>query len=859
MSSLKLKNQIIEWLEAQPYWLQFAGNQILEGCKIDKTLIVPTYIFFKENNGFKEIETETIPIEFNKITLAEAAISSNLSLREIKNIENVNALATGQSIEINENLTIVYGNNGSGKSGYIRLLNNAFNSRGDKNIFANVFSEAPAGGPPKCDFIFQSTDETYEKSYPADKNNYEFSQFAVFDSQSVKVHLDNDNQLNFTPSGFDFFEKILQLFEELKALLNADIAKYKPLNNFKIHFQNENKIKLFIQTLSAKSNDTVLKELADFTETDTSQLEEIRIKIAGLKALNIQEHISVFEKLQRELSDFTQQQQLVLNILTKENLDYYDGLIDSCINLQAVSSAVGIKSLEQYSIDLIGGQSWRNFIDAAKSYVDDIEETRWIEDLYPTEKDHCIFCLQPLSLKENTLINIYWQLLKSQAENELNKTKQITKSAITELKRLISVKFEESNSLYVYLDKLSPELTTKWKELVVASETVKDNIIKNLGNLNKELPLIPFTENTNEFEEVKVHIQREIDALLLKKPDQEIAVLTSQLNYLTDKSLLSKLLPQVIDLIASYKWAFLAESSLSVFSKTNSLTTFQGSLFNKHITSKYKESFNSECGFLKAPMFVEIVQQNSKLKTLRKLSIANKTASQILSEGEQRAISLADFLTEVQLNPNNRGVIFDDPVTSLDHQRRAIIAERLVNLSESKQVIIFTHDISFFVKLTHFAKAMEIPFTQTTIRRIGDSVGIIKPDLPWVAQKIKDRIGYLRNALVRLTKLEKEGNEDDYNMQIKGWYGMLREAWERSIEERLFKGAIERFSCEIHTKPLERIDITPALIAMINDGMTQSSNWVHDQAMGLNPPIPESSKAEKDLALLFEFSEKCKV
>ena len=289
------------------------------------------------------------------------------------------------------------------------------------------------------------------------------------------------------------------------------------------------------------------------------------------------------------------------------------------------------------------------------------------------------------------------------------------------------------------------------------------------------------------------------------------------------------------------------------------MTTFQGSLFNQHITSKYKETFNAECKFLKAPLFVEIVQQNSKLRTFRKLSIANKTASQILSEGEQRAISLADFLTEVQLNPSNIGVIFDDPVTSLDHQRRALIAERLVKLSESKQVIIFTHDISFFTKLTGYAEKNNISVSKTTMRRIGNTIGIIKPDLPWVAQKVKDRIGFLRNALVKLKTLEKEGLEEEYDMQVKGWYGLLREAWERSIEERLFKGAIERFSGEIHTKPLERIEVSEELVAMINEGMTQSSNWVHDQAMGLNPPIPDSSKAEMDLNLLNHFSEKCKV
>jgi hypothetical protein len=40
MSTPILKNQIIDWLKNQPYWLQFSGNQILEGQVIDENFIV---------------------------------------------------------------------------------------------------------------------------------------------------------------------------------------------------------------------------------------------------------------------------------------------------------------------------------------------------------------------------------------------------------------------------------------------------------------------------------------------------------------------------------------------------------------------------------------------------------------------------------------------------------------------------------------------------------------------------------------------------------------------------------------------------------------------------------------------------
>jgi energy-coupling factor transporter ATP-binding protein EcfA2 len=857
MATISLKNQIIEWLKTQNYWLQYAGNEVLEGAEINDTLVDNAYKYFKEDFALSELIALKTPISFNDVAVISGT-AKNLKLLSINNIENVNALVTGQEIAINENLTLIYGNNGAGKSGYIRLLNNAFNSRGDKNILGNVY-DATAVGKPKCNFIFQSDTTPYPKKFPTDINCPEFSQFAVFDVQSVKVHLDGDNQLNFTPSGFEFFDRVLQLFEAVKKKLSGEIQTNKPVNNYLLHFQNENVIKNHISALGAHSNEEELKKLGTFTEEDAKSLEDVRAKIATLKALNIKEQIADFEKLLRELSEFKQRQQAILDCLNEDKIKDYNSLIASFHSLQELSNAEGIKSLEQYDIGLVGSSQWREFIVAAKNYITAIEQSREEDVFYPSDKDHCVFCLQPLTEKENALINTYWLFLKSEAEKELNRTVQKIKEAIKELKGLAPAKFDDTTGLYVYLNSKQPVLTAKWKDIVCNSEKVRLNIIANLESLNNALPVASFINSTSEFDKTVANIKVEIDALFAKKPDQEIATLTLQMLFLMDKSLLSKFLPEILKFIAAHKWAEEAEHAASAAFRTNSITTLQGNLFKQHITNNYATTFGDECKKLKAPTVVEISQHNAKAATYRKLLVAKQTASQVLSEGEQRAISLADFLTEVQLNPNNAGVIFDDPVTSLDHERRAIIAKRLVELSTSKQVVIFTHDIAFFANLTNFAeKTAGLKITTTSIRKFGNKVGIIKPDLPWIAQKITARIGFLRNELVKLKKIEKNGEEDQYNMQVKGWYGLLREAWERSIEERLFKGAIERFSGEIHTKPLERVEVTPELVGMIDEGMTQSSNWVHDQAMGLNPPIPDSAKAESDLNYLETFAEKCK-
>ncbi|MEO8711121.1 MAG: hypothetical protein ABI405_03305, partial [Parafilimonas sp.] len=441
MSQTPLKNQIIAWLRNQESWFQYSGNRLIEGESVSSELVNETYKLFSEDWELIEATEERTEIVFTEIANAAVEEANNLKLLLINNIENVNALEHGQAIEVNKNLTIVYGANGSGKSGYVRLLNNAFIARGDKQILQNVFNE-DATGEPKCNFMFQSGGEPYLKEFPADRTSSEFSQFAVFDTTCVRVHLENDNQLNFTPTGFDFFEKILQLFEALKQRVAVDVRVNRPANTFIPLFVNANPIQEQIINLGVASNEVALTELGTFTEEDAAKLEEVKSKIEKLKALNIPKQIAEFQKLQRELTEFRQRQQAILACLTNEKISYYTQLIESFHHLQALSKEEGIKSLENYNIDLVGSKEWREFIVSAKSYASAIEESRKENLLYPSDKDNCFFCLQPLTEKETSLINSYWQFLKSEAEKELNRTIQKIKEAISELKGLSPEKFD---------------------------------------------------------------------------------------------------------------------------------------------------------------------------------------------------------------------------------------------------------------------------------------------------------------------------------------------------------------------------------------------------------------------------------
>jgi hypothetical protein len=854
MPETPLKNKIITWLKGYEYWFQYAGNRLLEGENVSDDLADKTYQLFKEDYSLKAIEDERAEIVFNEIVADSAAVEGNLQLQLIKEIENVNALATGQSIPINPNLTIIYGGNGTGKSGYVRLLNNAFSSRGDKQILPNVFSDA-AQGEPACKFTFQSTTAPYDLAYPLQKSNREFSQYSVFDTQSIRVLLEQDNKLDFTPIGFDFFEKVLQLYEAVKAKLCTDIEANRPINEFEKFFVNENAIKNVITNLGVNSNEEELKAFGTYTEEDAAKLSELIAKREELKALDIPKRSAELQKILSQLVEFISKQQAIFDCLKPEDVEYYKSLISSFHKFQELAKQEGIKSLEDYDIEGLGSNEWKEFIRASKNYASAIETTR-DEKIYPSDNDNCLFCLQPLSEKENSLINSYWNLLKSEAEGELNRIILAVRELEIKLKGLLPVKFDETTTLFEYVNINDAPFASKWKDIVSSSETARQNIIANSANINLDLPMPHFSVSTNEFDAVIAKLKAVIEDLFQKNPLKELEELEKQIQFLTDKSLLSKLLEQVLAFVAAHKWAAKAESSASAFNP-RSITIKQGELFSTHITDKYTEIFNKECGNFNAPSVVEISQKNTRGSTLRKLQVAGMVANSVLSEGEQRAISLADFLTEVQMNPSNKGVFFDDPVTSQDHHRREKIAERLVGLAVQKQVIVFTHDIAFFIRLKIAAETTATPYGFTTIRNIGGNPGIISPDLPWIAQPVKQRIGTLRDRLVRLNKIEQSGNEDEYLFAAKSWYGLLREGWERAVEERLFKGVVERFSLGVQTQKLKKVAITDELLDDIENGMTESSSWIHDAAAGLNPTPPDTKKAELDLNKLNDFSNKC--
>ena len=81
-------------------------------------------------------------------------------------------------------------------------------------------------------------------------------------------------------------------------------------------------------------------------------------------------------------------------------------------------------------------------------------------------------------------------------------------------------------------------------------------------------------------------------------------------------------------------------------------------------------------------------------------------------------------MAELATTENKSGIVFDDPVSSLDNMHREAVAKRLVAEAATRQVIVFTYDLAFLFELNRAAEDAQ-PKPLVPISSV--SRGLIRP------------------------------------------------------------------------------------------------------------------------------------
>jgi hypothetical protein len=227
-----------------------------------------------------------------------------------------------------------------------------------------------------------------------------------------------------------------------------------------------------------------------------------------------------------------------------------------------------------------------------------------------------------------------------------------------------------------------------------------------------------------------------------------------------------------------------------------------------------------------------------------------KFASEVLSEGEQRALALAAFFTEVAVTDGSGPIVIDDPVSSLDRERGLRVAARIVAEANKRQVIVFTHDLIFFNDLYREADTAGVYTETVALFADGANAGKIDPaGVIWKGLNVDKRLKRIKNDSVAVKKIH-QASPAEYEVGMKNLYGRLRDTYERMVEEIIFCDVVRRGADRIETQKLRFVHVSDALAIQFHDGMTKANTHSHDNPETATVQIPTPTEFDADLAAL---------
>jgi len=254
-----------------------------------------------------------------------------------------------------------------------------------------------------------------------------------------------------------------------------------------------------------------------------------------------------------------------------------------------------------------------------------------------------------------------------------------------------------------------------------------------------------------EAEALSVQIDERIRTLRTSAIDQTRQSMTAEAQELRARKLLATHKQTVLDEIERRK-RYAAYGLCIDDTKTQAITAKSTAVTKTAVSQKLKKSFQDELVSLSfRHVEVELKEVGGADGVFYHKLVLTRAPGvelpKVVSEGEQRCLSIAAFFAELSTADDSSGIVFDDPVSSLDFQWRSGVARRLVEESKTRQVIVFTHDVVFLLALRQYAEDMGIEPLDQHVRHLSTGAGVCAEELPWVALPVKKKIGYLNPSL----------------------------------------------------------------------------------------------------------------
>lgn len=848
-----------DWLSQRHKWLQTAAHRMIESKAVATEAVLEelTRLCIGE-------ASETGTHAFTKVapgSLVHGAVRPTLHIEKLSDVRGVNKIRDNASLNFGtKNLVVVFGTNGSGKTGFSRLLKQVCGSPAREEIYPNVFDKAATSCEARISVAIGGTASDLPwtlKGGPLAP----LRDVHVFDSKTATNYVMLQNEARYEPSRMRFVSALIKTSDEVSTRLSTKknlLLKKLPL--FPHELSQAPNVKWF-SSLHATTGQVAIDSACDYSK----EFDEERIKAEGaLAQKDIVGRLLVIGREQTSLAQIKITLSVLQDGYSDEKLSVLIAARGDALAKRKLASEAAHMFFATAPLEGVGQETWLALWERAREFS---KLHAYPDHAFPNIDDgaHCVLCQQTLDDDAKTRVGHFEAFVIGGLEDA---AKAAEKMCANLLYKLPILPHENDWKLQAGILKLGEKET-----VALFSELGTRYAAALIAKQMKEIPVANWSAIDKAHLDVTEALNTETKALKELQSDGMRKQLEARVLELLAIQWLSQNKVAIVEEVERLKTIALIDKAIGL-TNTNILTRKHTDLAKDDLHKNYQNRFAKELQLLggkRLPVKPESKQAGKgRMKFGLQIQGMERAlaAELVLSEGETRVVALAAFLADITGLEHRSPFIFDDPISSLDQDFEEKVVKRLVELSKTRQVIVFTHRLSLLALLENEVKKLKEdadltkipPAVELHIQSVcsfGKHAGIVR-DIGIRDLKPKSAINRMRlEQIPQLQKLIDAGDVMGYNERANGLCGDLRILVERCVENVLLNDVLIRFRRGLQTQGRigSLAKITSEDCAFIDDLMTRYSVFEHSQSDELPAALPDFSEIAADVSKLTNWIE----
>lgn len=411
--------------------------------------------------------------------------AEQVQLSALADLRGVNGLAPGQRLEFGgAGLTIVYGDNGSGKSGYARVIKTSVNARHVGHVLPDVFMSGAAAPTGSLQFTVAGAIRSHDIAAAAVP---ELRRIAFYDEHCGDEYLSKQSTITYRPSALTLLDGLITVCDQVRATLQARLRD-TDVAALSLTLPASTTAGAFLASLSPLTTTDEIEAATRPSPGAVERLAEVVQEHARVSSGNPSVERTKLNTDARAVDTLAEDLARLVLLLGPDHLARR--VEQSTVAAQARQAAdlAATRSFDE-PVAGVGSHTWRALWEAARAFSVD---GPYPQDTFPHVEDGaaCVLCHQRLDEAAADRLRRFDQYMTDTTEQQAAQAETRLADSITELRSLVFLTPGRAAEVAA-LRASDTELSDAVTGILTALEEARDVQLAWLADPNGDPPAAP--------------------------------------------------------------------------------------------------------------------------------------------------------------------------------------------------------------------------------------------------------------------------------------------------------------------------------------------------------------------------------